>query len=43
MADDRPTLEIVGRVRSTLTDAAVAPKQGDEGAPEAWLRVRGTT
>jgi len=37
MADDRPTLEIVGRVRSPLTDAATAPKQGDEGAPEAWL------
>ena len=27
----------VGRVKSTLTDLASAPKQGDEGAPDAWL------
>ncbi|MDQ6774935.1 MAG: tRNA (N6-threonylcarbamoyladenosine(37)-N6)-methyltransferase TrmO [Actinomycetota bacterium] len=27
----------IGRVQSPLTDAASAPKQGDEGAPEAWL------
>jgi tRNA-Thr(GGU) m(6)t(6)A37 methyltransferase TsaA len=27
----------VGRVESTLTDRAGAPRQGDEGAPEAWL------
>ncbi len=27
----------VGRVESPLTDLASAPKQGDEGAPEAWL------
>ena len=27
----------VGRVESPLTDLATAPKQGDEGAPEAWL------
>jgi tRNA-Thr(GGU) m(6)t(6)A37 methyltransferase TsaA len=27
----------VGRVESPLTDPAAAPKQGDEGAPEAWL------
>ena len=27
----------IGRVRSPLVDAASAPKQGDEGAPEAWL------
>jgi hypothetical protein len=27
----------VGIVESTLTDVAAAPKQGDEGAPEAWL------
>jgi tRNA-Thr(GGU) m(6)t(6)A37 methyltransferase TsaA len=30
-------LHPIGRVRSTLTDPARAPKQGDEGAPEAWL------
>jgi tRNA-Thr(GGU) m(6)t(6)A37 methyltransferase TsaA len=27
----------VGRVESPLTDRAEAPKQGNEGAPEAWL------
>jgi len=27
----------VGRVESTLADRAEAPKQGSEGAPEAWL------
>ncbi|MFC8616812.1 tRNA (N6-threonylcarbamoyladenosine(37)-N6)-methyltransferase TrmO [Micromonospora purpureochromogenes] len=30
-------LRPVGRVESPLTEAALAPKQGDEGAPEAWL------
>jgi tRNA-Thr(GGU) m(6)t(6)A37 methyltransferase TsaA len=30
-------LRPIGRVESPLTDPAVAPKQGDEGAPEAWL------
>ena len=30
-------LRAVGTVESTLTDLASAPKQGDEGAPEAWL------
>jgi tRNA-Thr(GGU) m(6)t(6)A37 methyltransferase TsaA len=27
----------VGRVESELTDPAAAPRQGDEGAPDAWL------
>jgi tRNA-Thr(GGU) m(6)t(6)A37 methyltransferase TsaA len=33
------TLEVtpIGRVESPLTDPASAPKQGDEGAPDAWL------
>jgi tRNA-Thr(GGU) m(6)t(6)A37 methyltransferase TsaA len=30
-------LEPIGRVQSTLTDRALAPNQGDEGAPDAWL------
>jgi tRNA-Thr(GGU) m(6)t(6)A37 methyltransferase TsaA len=30
-------LRRIGHVESTLTDPAVAPKQGAEGAPEAWL------
>ncbi len=27
----------IGRVESPLTDPVSAPKQGDEGAPDAWL------
>ena len=27
----------IGKVESELTDPASAPKQGDEGAPDAWL------
>jgi len=30
-------LRPVGTVESPLTDGASAPKQGDEGAPDAWL------
>ena len=30
-------LRPIGRVESTLTDTALAPRQADEGAPEAWL------
>ncbi len=28
----------IATVESPLTDRATAPKQGDEGAPDAWLR-----
>lgn len=31
------TLRPVGRVESELTDQAAAPRQPDEGAPDAWL------
>jgi tRNA-Thr(GGU) m(6)t(6)A37 methyltransferase TsaA len=31
------TLEPIGRVESPLVDRAAAPKQGDEGAPDAVL------
>jgi tRNA-Thr(GGU) m(6)t(6)A37 methyltransferase TsaA len=36
---ERTTFDVVpiGRVESPLTDRAGAPKQGDEGAPPAWL------
>ena len=35
---DRPIeLMPIGVVESSLTDRADAPKQGDEGAPDAWL------
>ena len=30
-------LRAIGRVESSLTDLAAAPRQPDEGAPEAWL------
>jgi tRNA-Thr(GGU) m(6)t(6)A37 methyltransferase TsaA len=30
-------LEPIGWVESPLTDRATAPKQGNEGSPEAWL------
>jgi tRNA-Thr(GGU) m(6)t(6)A37 methyltransferase TsaA len=30
-------IEPVGRVSSPLRDRAEAPRQGDEGAPDAWL------
>jgi tRNA-Thr(GGU) m(6)t(6)A37 methyltransferase TsaA len=32
-----PELTIVGRVESPLLDPRLAPRQGDEGAPDAWL------
>ena len=34
-----PSFEVkaIGRVESSLTDREAAPRQADEGAPEAWL------
>jgi tRNA-Thr(GGU) m(6)t(6)A37 methyltransferase TsaA len=29
----------IGRVESSLTDPAAAPKQGPEGGPDAWLAI----
>ena len=37
MSSDRLELRAVGRVESTLVDPGTAPKQGHEGAPDAWL------
>jgi tRNA-Thr(GGU) m(6)t(6)A37 methyltransferase TsaA len=37
MKSTRYELTPVGRVESSLTDPAAAPKQGFEGSPEAWL------
>ena len=37
MTDADLSLVPIGRVESPLTDPADAPKQGPEGAPEAWL------
>jgi tRNA-Thr(GGU) m(6)t(6)A37 methyltransferase TsaA len=30
-------IRAIGRVESSLTDVAAAPRQADEGAPAAWL------
>jgi len=32
-------LRPIGYIRSTLRDVAAAPKQGAEGAPDAWLEI----
>lgn len=32
-------VNIIGRIISDLRSTAGAPKQGDEGAPDAWLEV----
>lgn len=37
MTDDRYVLRPIGWVESPLVDVAEAPKQGDEGAPEASI------
>jgi len=34
------TLEPIGTVRSPLVDRKTAPKQGTDGAPDAWLHFR---
>lgn len=39
MNDGRIELATIGTVESPLTDLASAPKQGHEGAPEAWLVI----
>ena len=37
MSESSAAITPVGKVESQLTDVAVAPNQGDEGAPNAWL------
>ena len=37
MDDGRYVLEPIGWVESPLVDRDTAPKQGDEGSPDAWL------
>jgi tRNA-Thr(GGU) m(6)t(6)A37 methyltransferase TsaA len=39
-AHEQYTVEPIGCIESTLRDPAEAPKQGPEGAPDAWLVVR---
>ena len=38
--EENPTLVVIGQVESPLVDRALAPRQGSEGAPEAWLVFR---
>lgn len=37
MTDEFYEVRPLGRVESTLVERALAPRQGDEGAPDAWL------
>jgi tRNA-Thr(GGU) m(6)t(6)A37 methyltransferase TsaA len=39
MSTNPYTIEPIGYVRSALTRLEAAPRQGDEGAPEAWLKL----
>jgi tRNA-Thr(GGU) m(6)t(6)A37 methyltransferase TsaA len=39
VSDERPELTPIGWVESPLHDPLTAPKQGDEGAPDAWLVI----
>jgi tRNA-Thr(GGU) m(6)t(6)A37 methyltransferase TsaA len=32
-------LKPIGRVVSSLTERSTAPRQGDEGAPDAWIEI----
>jgi len=36
-ADEGPLLRPIGTVESSLREKSDAPKQGEEGGPEAWL------
>ncbi len=40
MSQARFEMTPIGTVESSLTDPAAAPKQGDAGAPDAWLVFR---
>jgi tRNA-Thr(GGU) m(6)t(6)A37 methyltransferase TsaA len=33
------TLRPIGQIQSTLTERKNAPRQGNEGAPDAWLEI----
>lgn len=40
MSEIDPVLHPIGFIRSTLKDRAHAPRQGSEGAPDAWIEVK---
>jgi tRNA-Thr(GGU) m(6)t(6)A37 methyltransferase TsaA len=37
LSEDRYVVRPIGRVESPLVDRDAAPKQGNEGSPDAWL------
>jgi tRNA-Thr(GGU) m(6)t(6)A37 methyltransferase TsaA len=37
--DEPIVLRTIGRIRSALVSRSEAPKQGEEGAPDAWLEM----
>lgn len=39
MSRDQFSLHLIGVIRSTLKDLGQAPRQGAEGAPDAWLEL----
>ncbi|HEX5720987.1 MAG TPA: SAM-dependent methyltransferase, partial [Thermoanaerobaculia bacterium] len=39
MSEPSYTIQPIGIVRSELASLEAAPRQGDEGAPEAWLEL----
>jgi tRNA-Thr(GGU) m(6)t(6)A37 methyltransferase TsaA len=39
MNDEKIELRHIGRVESELNSLQDAPRQGDEGAPDAWLQI----
>ena len=39
MIDNSYTIESIGVIRSELASLENAPRQGDEGAPDAWLEL----
>jgi tRNA-Thr(GGU) m(6)t(6)A37 methyltransferase TsaA len=38
--EEKPTPAVIGHVESPLTEPRLAPKQGSEGSPDAWLVFR---
>lgn len=40
--EDEIALRPIGHVQSQLTDVDLAPRQADEGAPEAWIVLDGS-
>ena len=42
MIETSYTIEPIGVIRSELASREAAPRQGNEGAPDAWLEVNST-